>query len=352
MEIQLMRLVLPFTLLFIVGFCFGCGGGSKGDSAADGAISFELTSATNEDFELTFAEARSLGLKFASLSVPWDEIERTPGVFTSGVLGDANAFYQLKEIPVLLTIPTIDTNALRLPADLQGEQFSSPNVKARFAALLRFVLNELRDTTLVGISIGNEVDGLLGYDPNKWAEYLDFFESGLGVIHAQRKGTPVGAVLGFRGFLSSRAAPLIAASDVALVTYYPLNDDFSVRPVTDVSGDFESMVSAAQGKSLIVAECGYPSASENGSSEAQQRDFFTEMLRVWDLYKSEIPYLLIFSLTDYPSTFVAELGQYYRLQDGGFLAYLGSLGLRRADGSAKASFEVLRMYSASHSSGN
>jgi hypothetical protein len=88
------KFLLKTSFLFLF-FCAACGNSNSSDSGKGNVdlLSFELTSVGNEDFDATFRKARELGLLFVTLSVPWDDIERSPGEYTAGVLADANGFY-------------------------------------------------------------------------------------------------------------------------------------------------------------------------------------------------------------------------------------------------------------------
>ena len=81
----------------------------------------------------------------------------------------------------------------------------------------------------------------------------------------------------------------------------------------------------------------------NGGSEQLQSDFVAAILSAWSSHSSQISHLSYFSLTDYSGAFIDELGSYYGPEDKRFLGSLGSLGLRRADGSPKPALKKLKM---------
>ena len=330
------RTALFLSLLWCAGWP------ENSEAAPNRSFSIELTPAEGEDFGDTFATARSLGLQFSSLSIPWDEIETAPGQFKAGDLESANGFFPSQSVPLVLTISVIDTNILRVPEDLREQSFSSPQMKARFHALLDFVFKQLKDTQLVALAIGNEVDALLGEDEQQWADYLNFFQDAVSYTHARKRGTLVGVKFGFDGLRSQRAKPFIAASDTAMTTYYPLHPDFTVRPPSEVESDFGLMVAASQGKTLMILECGFPSAATNGSSESLQRDFVVAMFKAWDTYAGSISHLSYFSLTDFGDEVVGDLGDYYGVDSKAFVSYLSSLGVRATNGKKKVAFDVLR----------
>lgn len=307
-----------------------------------GILGIETVEAEGEEFVPAFEVARSVGMQFASVSVAWDEIESAPGQFQSDTLGDAGTFYSSESVPLLVILSPIDTNNLRVPEDLRGKSFASKEMKARFRALLDYAFSRIGSVEVVAFAIGNEVDGYLGGDSAKWKEYESFLKDAVQYVHKKRRKTRAGTIFGFDGLRSARAQKLLAVSDVAMTTYYPLAPDFSVRSLTDVPKDFDAMVAASHGRKLIVTECGYPSSAVNGGSEQLQSDFVAAVLSAWNSHSDRILHLSYFSLTDYPEAFVNELGSYYGIDDKKFLGYLSSLGLRRADGSPKPALERLK----------
>ena len=341
---NVLKFISTISCLSAFVACLGCGKDSNQtiNRTQQGIFGIEIVQASNEDFGPTFEVARSAGLQFAEISVPWDDIESSPGQFRSEVLGDAGGFYSSQNVPLLVILSPIDTNNLRVPPDLRGKSFASEEVRSRFHALLDFAMFQIGDVEVVAFAIGNEVDFFLGTDNQQWSDYAAFLQDARDYIHQKRPGAQVGTIFGFDGIRSNRAKNLLAVSDVAMTTYYPLNEDFSVRALSEVKSDFAQMVAGLQGQKLIVTECGYPSASLLGGSEQLQSEFVSTVLDAWSSHVDQISHLSYFSLTDYSQDFVAQLGTYYGLQDERFLAYLGSLGLRRADGSPKAAFETLK----------
>ncbi len=66
----------------------------------------------------------------------------------------------------------------------------------------------------------------------------------------------------------------ILGMDVAVLTYYPLNADFTVQAVSVVAGDFALMASALTGKRLgALISHGYESAARVGQQSAGLRAF-------------------------------------------------------------------------------
>jgi hypothetical protein len=128
-----------------------------------------------------------------------------------------------------------------------------------------------------------------------------------------------------------------------MLTYYPLNADFSVREPQVVHEDFAKLVELFPSKPIYILEAGYPSSPLLGSSEAKQADFVQEIFKAWDTYIGHIKLLDFLWLHDIPPAVVEELGDYYGLRDETFLAYLATLGLRTFEGQDKEAFRVLSL---------
>ncbi len=84
------------------------------------------------NYASSFSTAQQIGLQAVSLSLPWDEIEKKPGVYSNKFLSIANQFYPSHRTLISLVITPIDTNKLHLPKDLIGKRFDDPIVINRF----------------------------------------------------------------------------------------------------------------------------------------------------------------------------------------------------------------------------
>jgi hypothetical protein len=291
----------------------------------------------------SFIAAKQMGLQSVSLNLPWDEIETSPGVYSNKNLSVANQFYPTQQIRLSLVVTLIDTNRLRLPKDLVGKHFDDPVVIDRFNRLMSWVVTQIPEVTLNCVAIGNEVDVYLGSNKELWQQYTNFFARTAAHVRQLRAGTPVGAKTTFKGI--SAHADLIHAlnhyADVAMVTYYPLKDDFSVKAPTAVLGDFATMVQLLPGRPIMILEAGYPSSTLLESSERKQSEFVHEVFDAWDRYPVAIREIEFTWENDIPETTVRQLGTYFGGSDAKFLAYLGSIGLRDENGKPKMAFATL-----------
>ena len=196
-------------------------------------------------FGKAFAAAREAGLQFVELPSQWDDIEPKPGAFTNQWLDIANAYYPAVGIRLAISLNPIDTNKLRMPADLSGKPFDDPAVIERYNKAADYVLSRVPKADLVAFAIGNEINGYLGGDREKWQQYARFFEAASEHVRRCRPGVAVGAKImlpSLVGGARALAEPVNAHADAVLTTYYPLGDAFRVKPPTAVAKDLGGVV--------------------------------------------------------------------------------------------------------------
>jgi hypothetical protein len=311
-------------------------------------LSIDLTMASDNDFGNAFTLARSVGMQVTSLSLAWDDLEPTPSQYGTDPnwLELANLFFSQQGVPISLALTPIDTNNLRLPPYLKDKAFDDPEVIERFKRLLDYVFSQLPDLELTSLAIGNEIDGYLGTNKKRWQEYSSFFQEVSMYARSKRPGLIIGSKIGFGGLTGNArdlSAAIVQTSDVVMLTYYPLNGDFSVRNPEVVHEDFAKLVALFPDKPIYILEAGYPSSPLLGSSETKQTDFVREIFRAWDTQAEHIKLLDFLWLHDISPAVVEELGDYYGLHDEKFLAYLATLGLRTFEGVDKEAFKVLKL---------
>ncbi|MBM3121872.1 MAG: hypothetical protein FJZ97_06760 [Chloroflexi bacterium] len=312
----------------------------------DRMLGIDANEADGETYDQAFQLARQAGMQFTSLSLAWDDLEPRPGEYSPdpNFLAIANQYYPAKDVPLALTITPIDTSRRRLPADLKDAAFDDPEVITRFERLLDYVFSQIPDVELAVLAIGNEVDATLGMDAAAWARYRTFYESTAAYARSLRPGVPVGVKVTMAGLTGERrqlAQALNERSDIILVTYYPLEADFSVRPADVVLGDLAALAALFPDRPIGVLEAGYPSSTKLESSEAKQAEFVRQIFRAWDAHAGQLALLNFTWLTDVPSASVEAWTDYYGLDDRRFAAYLATLGLRGADGEPKPALDAL-----------
>jgi hypothetical protein len=131
------------------------------------------------------------------------------------------------------------------------------------------------------------------------------------------------------------------SSDVFILTYYPIGSQFVPRQPSVATAEIAQMVSLAGGRPLILQEVGYPEASSLGSSEQAQAQFVTSVFSAWQTQGTAIPFLNFFCMHDFTVAQCDSLALYYGYQNNQpFKDYLGSLGLRRVNGTPKQSWQT------------
>jgi len=326
--------------LLLAAVASSCGGGGSGGAGVlpRGARSFGLAvgAAEDGDYDGAFGKAVAIGMNVTSLSLAWDDVEVSPGIFANPFLAIAEAYYPPSGTGVVLALSPIDTNVLRVPADLVGLPFDDPAVIARFDALIDWVFTQIPTLELPALSIGNEVDVWLGSNATLWTQYTNFFTAVRAHVHSLRPGLNVGVKATFRGLTGAAKtflAALDADADSIFATYYPLATDFTVLPTTAVRADLDALCGLYPGRPIELLEFGAPSSALLISSEAVQSLFVHALFEAWDAHADQIPLVFFDWQTDVSPAQLAQFEAYYGSSDPNFLAYLGTLGLRTYPGS-------------------
>lgn len=314
---------------------------------ADRILAIDVTEAADGDYDHAVTKAMNAGAEALSLSLFWDDLETAPGEYNPDPnwLEIANAYYPTRGIAVDLVLNPIDTNQNRLPEDLKGLPLDDSAVIERFNKLQDYVFSQTPNLDIVAYSIGNEIDGYLGTDEKKWAEYTAFYKA----TSAHAKSLHPNIVVGTKGMfdgITRNAANYFQRinkySDAVFVTYYPLNSDFTVHEPNTVHEDFEKLIKLYPEKEIYLLELGYPSSADCDSSEKKQAQFISETFQAWDSHAEQIKVINFAWLNEISPESIKEYEKYYGFSNRGFAAYLGSLGFLNYDGSEKLAYGRLK----------
>jgi hypothetical protein len=272
----------------------------------------------------------------------WRDLEPSAGKHS---LEDFKSFLEYSsshDFSILVGIQVLNTTAKETPPDLKDVAFDSPQMKDRFHALLDQLIPVMTHNVLY-LSIGNEIDVYLDVH-NEWAAYQNFYEDAVAYLHNNAPWIKVGVTATFGGASGPTAAQVAAlneVSDIYILTYYPLNPDFTVQSPDSPLQDIPGMVQLAAGRPLIMQEVGYPASAVDHSSEEKQAQFVTNVYRVWGENSSAIPFLNFFAMHDFTAQLCKDLSAYYGINDyAPFREFLCSLGFRKANGAPKLAWQA------------
>lgn len=360
--------------LFVLSL-HGCGGGGGAGSepsaqpsstgkprvmAVSASARLDPFPATAEQFLALAEEAVNLSYSAGSrgqmTTATWVDLEPSPGTYNASKWWDldwAMAQGQARKQVQFVGIQVINTNKRAMPSGLEALAFDSPQVKARFHALLDKLVGLYKGRILY-LSIGNEVDAYLRdrakLGDDQWGAYQRFYEDAVQYAHTLDPSLKLGVTVTADGALDyspAQALALNARSDVLILTYYPLQYDkttfaVSVRDPSSVATDFKRMLAFAGARPMVLQEVGYPASSVNLSSEQKQAQFVRNVFAAWSQAGEHIPFLNFFPLHDFPATECAKFTVIYGMAGApGFTDFLCSLGLRKTDGTPRAAWPVL-----------
>ncbi|GAC1658254.1 MAG: hypothetical protein NVS4B13_00900 [Candidatus Elarobacter sp.] len=301
--------------------------------------------ADSKDFLSGVRLVQSLGARGQFVSYTWHDLEPTEGAYKlddlrgglqylGGTLGDT----------LLFGVQVLNTSVKDVPADLRTTSFDDPKMQARARALLDRIARLPDARHIRYLSIGNEVDVYLAAHPDEWHPYEQFCTALIAHARKVLPGARVGVTLtaGALDTAPAEASKLLAMSDVAILTYYPLDDDFAVRGPHAARGDMDRLVKFAGSKQLVLQEVGYPTSPLLHGSEDQQARFFSEVFAQWRVYGRKIPFVNVILLHDPTEHECSALEKYYGLRGATFHAFLCTLGLRYSDGRPKKAFATMK----------
>jgi hypothetical protein len=308
-------------------------------------LGIDITKSQSGTYDDAINIAKSVGINFVALTLDWDTVETSPGEYDDTWLDVANLYYPAQGIKLALILSSADTVNDRRPFDLRLLAWNDASVVQRYKNLIDHVLSRLPAVNLMSLSIGSEVDVFLGANTAEWTKYTDFYNQTLAYVKTKVSAqTTVGVKTTFDGTVTRRTAlvqTLNANSEAILITYYPLNADFTVKNPNVVSADFASLIALYPGRKILFLEAGYPSGTLCASSEELQRRFMENMFSAWDAHDDVVTAINFEWLHDLTQSEVDMYAGYFGISDPRFKEYLKTLGLRYSNGSEKTAFSEL-----------
>ena len=296
------------------------------------------------DLSAALRQARAMGFDGpGDLNLDWGVFEPTLGEYTDPDQIIEWSRTHLSGSPLHLTLASIQTTYISVPAQLQGLPWNDPAVVNAYANALTYLKSQLPSIDIQSISVGNEVDVVLKDDQAQWEAYTDFFRQVYAVAKALWPAADVGVKVGYEAVLAGQegvASPILSASDAILTTYYPGVNAFASDQHLVVA-DFSAVVNAFPSQKVHFLEVGFPSGQAVGSSEDLQRDFVDRVFNSWDLYQDRVASVTFVWLYDLSPETLAALAASYGSSDPEFIGFLGSLGYLSFDRKEKKSYERL-----------
>lgn len=351
------------ALLAIVSILLlGCGGsGESGTSTATPPVQgsrilgLDVKEIPSVTYATAYDQAMTIGAREVSVSLDWSLLEPSVGAYDNTLAGIIDTFYPVQTGDLTLVLRPLDTPGPSLPAELVGLDYDDPAVIAAFENFLTNLHAQLPTLNASGklkwIHIGNEIDAYLGNTATRWQQWQRFFQAAKAKVRSLwGTGVEVSSIVQFSVLndTSKKALYLylLPELDNAVFTYYPLNADFTVRPVSTVVSDFALMAKEIPGKSIFLQECGYPSSSVNNSGETLQADFISAVFEAWDNNINRIRLIDLTWQYDVSTTtvdqWVIDFGMTGNPNEAAFRAYLGTLGLSNYDSTEKVAMQRLR----------
>jgi hypothetical protein len=257
----------------------------------------------------------------------------------TSLFSDLNSVYSTRSLSLLVSIPLVDTASVEAPPDLEPAlasgtlAFDDPSVVSRYETLVDSLFANIGTVKVRYLLVANEENTYLTGKPNAmWTSLASFFDAIKAYVAGKYPGVVVGMSLAFEGLLDSsmqaQLTPLFASSDDVFVTYYLGDNGFGSVSSTTVPADFETMVTFAGARPVVLKECGYATGT-TGHTEAGQVAFVTDLFQAWDAHASQLPMVTISRMFDDDETDCATEAQSYGAAGNeDFIAFLCSLGVR------------------------
>ncbi|MBS1509132.1 MAG: hypothetical protein JSS79_21010 [Bacteroidetes bacterium] len=314
-------------------------------------VAVHITQAEGNSYDTEFNRVKSLGIDVVPFTIPWTMLETGSG-FDFSILDIINYYYPAHSTKVSINLTPIYAVSRALPSDLQAKAFNDPLVIARFKTLIDSVHKRLAQASINNFVLGLEVDNYLNNHQAEWSAYKAFYDSA-GAYIKKRWGAamPVGVETTWSSAAYNSKENIISLnqhSDMMVLSYYPNQSDFTVKPPTAVHADVEAIIALYPSMPVFIIETGYQTSASCNSSDEMQKQFIIEMFKLWDLHSDKINFIGFLWLTDLSDQVVAQYVTDYNASGfpslNAFKGYLQTTGLRTyaGGGTDKPAFTQLK----------
>ncbi|HBH06455.1 MAG TPA: hypothetical protein DDX92_07615 [Flavobacteriales bacterium] len=240
---------------------------------------------------------------------------------------------------LLLRNPSLTYNAV--PAAYQGMTFEDKVLTNAFYDF-SVAMTDSFANVLDYLTIGSESDVYFELHPGEMDEYINVLSDIADYVHTNYSHIKFATTLTlYHGVLDNDTLwqSTRAFSDMLSVTYWPLEQDFTVRStaISDMPLVISELINAADGKPVIIKEAGLPTSPLSNSSEQLQAEFAKELFRnTIDIDQIELVGWDF--LADYDQAAIDYWVNFQQIYTPEFRAYIGSLGLLDTLGNPKPAY--------------
>lgn len=340
-----------YGTLFLFIACCSCKkeNGGEGHSKGGHMLGIHVTETATLDFEKSFKIAMDAGMDCVPQVIYWNMLEQDGKYDPDQLLEIINLFYPAYDMAVSLCISPIAAISRAVPNDLEMVSFSDPQMIDRFKRLLDTVYKKTPNLDIQFLLLGNEVDLYFSAHPEQWEDYISFTRDIVPYAKQYWEGIRIGVETtlgGATGPNKDYIKDLNKHTDIICFSYYPINADFTMKPIEEVKPAIGTILDLYQGRAMFLEECGYATSEVCNSSEEAQAAFVEEMFKIWDENSSQLLYVGFLWLHDIPDEtawhYVKEYGMKGRPHESVFKEYLRTCGLRTASGKEKKGFQTLK----------
>lgn len=305
--------------------------------------------ATEDSIAARWEEAIAAGMSIGRVQIDWPELEPVAGQYDEAALRDALQKVSERGMQPFLTLSVYDSDGPVLPAYLQGQNVDDPEVIARFAALMDWVVPTLQEQGGWGITIANEPDNFFAERPELAPQIRTFLTESRAHIHGLSPEMAVTVTLNIGNMPASRTEMELLRPEMDIVCFnlygsglFPIDQPYTAA---EIEAEMDAVLDFAQDKAIVFQEVGMHSNTDLlNSSEAIQAAFFDTFFSRMQ-QEPQMRAAFIFQLVDWSPEAIAVLNSTWEegvpeefIEQYG--AVLASIGLiRYDDGQRKAAWE-------------
>ncbi|RME90042.1 MAG: hypothetical protein D6770_03290 [Anaerolineae bacterium] len=315
--------------------------------AATNGTAFDPTA-----YQQALALARRSGVQVSHYYIQWGDVEKSPHQYDWATLDYILEAHALEGFQVSLVVNVIHTSVRgRVPADLEGLPFDDPRLASRLADFLA-ALAARYSGQIDYLAIGNEVNNYFVKHPDEVEAYASLFDQARQAVHAVNPDLPVGIVFAYHDAERQNAFDIIRQlqrGDYTAFTVYLYNEGFHfTRDPGLIAEALDGMLALAGDTPVAIVETGWNTAPELDGSEVSQAEYVRQVFAALRARRERLLFLSWFALHDslretceeQALTFFEPGEQPDPANMEAFMTFICYFGLRRADGTPKAAWEV------------